>query len=134
MTYSGHGTSQKIYRVSYYDFIICTGPLCEQVVCLKKHGCVDNAADSYERTSCFYLLTLGLMTFTYCWTSTLIWSHTDSTMGHPIKKKKKAKNFCFVNYKLFLYKIIGLEQRATVFWYHSHVYFCMSLTCKLWYW
>ncbi|KAM7390932.1 hypothetical protein PAMP_021660 [Pampus punctatissimus] len=44
-----------------------TGTFCENAICLKKSGCLDNAVDpSSHLTSHLYLLTLSLLTFTCC--------------------------------------------------------------------
>ncbi|KAM7415427.1 hypothetical protein PAMA_017780 [Pampus argenteus] len=44
---------------------VCVGTFCENGVCLKKSGCLDNAVDpSSHLTSHLYLLTLSLLTFT----------------------------------------------------------------------
>lgn len=49
------------------DVIVFAGLFCEQSVCLKKGGCLDDAAGSSSHlTSHLYLLTLGLITSTFC--------------------------------------------------------------------
>ncbi|XP_076747346.1 netrin-G2 isoform X8 [Maylandia zebra] len=55
------------------DFLRCicpenfTGLFCEQRVCLKKNGCLENAEDSASSlASHLYLLTFGLITATFC--------------------------------------------------------------------
>lgn len=44
-----------------------SGLFCEQRVCLKKNGCLENAEDSASSlASHLYLLTFGLITATFC--------------------------------------------------------------------
>lgn len=49
------------------DDVMCAGSFCEQIVCLKKGGCLDDAeGSSSSLTSHLYLLTLSLMSSTFC--------------------------------------------------------------------
>ncbi|XP_070759829.1 netrin-G2 [Enoplosus armatus] len=62
----GRGSDDVTAQVS--DDIMCAGLFCERSVCLKKSSCLDNTeGSSSSLTSHLYLLTLSLMSSTFCW-------------------------------------------------------------------